>query len=152
MAAPRNRTGIQFAALRDGFDQRFEAVHDALEVAYYQFWRQGLPSAVTVGPRTYDVIVGVPTIVLGAAVPPTTTTFPGMSAKEFFDTLHGLIWQQYTVQFHQRNLAQPADQRIPTAKYDDITDNAGNVIGSRAAIAQAAIDAQKSAGIEFTVP
>lgn len=150
MAALRNRTGIQFAALRDGLDQKFEAVHDALETAYYQSWRQGLSHPVTIAGRTYDVLAGVPTIVLGQA-PPQTKTFPGIGAKEFFDRLHGLLWQHYTVRFHQLNLNQPPASRISTARYDDIVDDVGNVVGSKAAQAQAQIAAITLEGIELEI-
>jgi len=148
VAAVRNREGIQFAAFRDGFDQRFEAIHDALEEAYYNFWKRGSPQPVVIAGRTLDVVAGVPTLVTNQG-PPQTRTFPGLSAKDFFDRLHGLIWHHYQIKFHRRNMALPLGSRIPLAKYEEIRDEAGTVVERRSETAQARIDALNAEGIDL---
>ena len=93
-------------------------------------------------------MAGVPTLVTNQ-VPPQTRTFPALSAKEFFDRLHGLIWHHYQVRFHARNMALPAGSRIPIEKYDEIRDEAGTVIERRSQTAQARIDVLKTEGLDL---
>lgn len=150
MAATRNRENIQFAAFRDGFDQRFEAFHDALEEAYYQFWRQGLSHPITVAGRSLDVVAGIPTLITNK-VPPQTRTFAALSPKAFFDKLHGLLWHHYQVRFHARNMALPAGSRIPLEKYEEIRNETGTVIERRSETAQAKIGDLAAEGIDLDV-
>lgn len=144
MAAPRNRDGIQFAAIRDGFDQRFEAVHDALEVAYYQHWRQGEAHAMQIGDLIFNVVNGTPRI--RRVSTNNLRTFPSVTPKQFFDRLHARIWRMYTVQFHARVMALPDDQRPQAHKYD-VTE-----WQARADADQAELDADGAAGFDLEIP
>jgi len=140
----RNRTGIQFAAIRDGFDQRFEAVHDALSAAYYDFWRQGDAQAVTIGDLLFNVVGGTPRI--RRISTNNLRTFPSVTAKQFFDRLHARIHREYTVRFHQRVLDLPLAERPAAEKYDLTEQQA------RADAEQAELDADTAAGFDLEIP
>ena len=93
---PRNYDRVKHEALRRVIDDRFNQMHDDLEEAYYgprdgngRFvpgtgWRNGL-SSPWLG---FDVQVT-----------------PSLS-KVLFDRLHGMLWQFYTLVFHEENLKQ----------------------------------------------
>ena len=136
--ATRNRTGIQFASHRDGFDQTFEAVHDALSAAYYDNWKLGTAFPWTYKSNTYNVVNGTPRIRFQGGG---QQTFPGMTAKQFFDDLHGMLHAQYAIRFHAMIEALPEAQRPPPEKYD-MTDRA-----AKAAQAQLVIDDANGRGI-----
>lgn len=79
--AARNRTGIQYAALRAKLDDIFEDEHDALELAYYQFWRHGQSRPW----HGFDVRASV------------------AQSKAQFDRLHGGLFHLYTIALHKLN-------------------------------------------------
>ena len=123
MAAPLdNRGKCQFFGIRfgpEGLDDKFRAIADELEVAYYQFWRQGL-SKPFLG---FDVRAN-----------------PAQS-KTQFDLLHGLIWNLHLMVFHQLNLERPVAERAPVDKYDTTFNDLGQPIGSRVQDVRAVINA-----------
>lgn len=55
----------------------------------------------------------------------------GILTKERFDKLHGLIFLKRDIVFHQENLKQLEVDRIPEKEYNEIWDDAGNVIGKK---------------------
>ncbi len=89
--AQRNRAGIQFEKVRSGFDEKYEAVHDALSAAYY-------------GKKPFSW----------------NGTDYGVLDKATFDTLHALIFHHYDVDFNAHNLKLPASDRIPEAAYAEV--------------------------------
>lgn len=91
MATTRNRTGILDADLRADVDPIFEALHDALERAYYDHWRHGRSQPW----QGYDV----------QATPE--------ASKLLFDQLHGAIWHAHEVALADADDARPAGQRRP---------------------------------------
>ncbi len=133
MAQIRNFAGIQFEALRQRIDGAFNALHDALEEAYY-------------GERGAD----------GRWVPGTgwrngqskpwmgfdKTATPAAS-KALFDRLHSSLWTAYGLVFHEENLKQP--QPYARERYDTVRDDAGVVIGSRVETARASLRALRTA-------
>lgn len=160
MGQVRNKESIHNASLRAAVDPRFEAMHDALEAAYYGGWRQGLPSPVTVGNHTFDVVNGTPAIVQ-ANPPATSVSFAvgrdaGSTAREkakiFFDAVHGLLFWYYDLALHAENLSRPADQRIPSSEYDDMADEFGAVVDSRSAYSRRLLDALRARNPDLAFP
>ena len=102
MAATRNFDNVQFASLRANVDPPFNALHDELEEAYYQFWKLG-QSHPWLG---FDV----------QATP--------AESKALFDRLHGALWWAYDIKLNDANdaLAQPdrfdADRIDPVVNPD----------------------------------
>ena len=109
MGAPLdNQTTCQHAGIRfgaEGLDEKFRAIVDELEAAYYQFWRQGLSHPF--GPLD---------------VRPTSA-----QSKRQFDSLHGVLWDLYTHVFHVINQERPLDQRINEDRYRFERDGNGAV-------------------------
>lgn len=127
----RNMTNIQHQTIRAKIDAKFNDAHDRLSAAYYDgdvFTQRG---------RSWDFGS------LKAADP--------ANAKAVFDKLHSLIFQIRDVIFNQTNLALPKNQRIDVSKYDDIYDDSGVKIGSKAALAQTVISTLKAEGIELVI-
>lgn len=91
MATTRNRTGILDADLRADVDPIFEALHDALERAYYDHWRHGRSQPW----QGYDV----------QATP--------AASKQLFDQLHGAIWHEHEIALADADEARPVGQRRP---------------------------------------
>ena len=75
----------------------------------------------------------------------------GILTKEVFDKLHGLIFTMRDVKFHEENLKQPQNDRIPEEKYNEIKDKDGNVIGKKNDKAVQKITESKSEGLEINV-
>jgi len=75
----------------------------------------------------------------------------GILTKEQFDKLHGLIFLEREVDFHEENLKQPAKDKIPEAEYNDDIDRDGKVIGKKNEQAAARIAALKAEGIELGI-
>ena len=69
--------------------------------------------------------------------------------KEQFDKLHSLIFQKREVEFHSENLKRP--EKYDEAKYNDIKDKDGNVMGKKVAKAQEKIQELKNEGIELEI-
>jgi len=130
-ATERNLTGVQHATVRTKIDAKFNDVHDRLSAAYYD------GGVFTQGGKSWDFGA------LKAADP--------ASAKETFDKLHGLIFTIRDVAFNTTNLALPKKQQIPVEKYDNIMDESGTKIGSKAALAQTVINTLKAEGIELVI-
>ncbi len=130
-ATERNLTNVQHAKIRTKIDAKFNDVHDRLSAAYYD------GGVFTQGGKSWD---------FGAL----KTTDPA-SAKAVFDKLHGLIFTIRDVVFNQTNLALPKKQQIPVEQYDNITDESGVKIGSKAALAQTVIDLLRAEGIELVI-
>lgn len=91
MATTRNRTGILDADLRADVDPIFEALHDALERAYYDHWRHGRSQPW----QGYDV----------QATPE--------ASKLLFDRLHGAIFHHHEIALADADEARPAGRRRP---------------------------------------
>ena len=91
----RNFDRIQFASLRVKLDPVFNALHDELSVAYYQFWKLGLPQLWI----AYNV----------EATP--------AASLLFFNRLHGALFNFYTLAFHEVNQID-IDGGIPREQYD----------------------------------
>jgi hypothetical protein len=68
----------------------------------------------------------------------------GTLTKAQFDKLHGLLFWIRDVKFHEANFAQAITNRIPEEKYNDILDDAGNVINKKSTIAASLITDLKS--------
>lgn len=94
MATIRNRTGIADAEIRATVDPTFEALHDSLEVAYYQFWKHGRSQPW----QGYDV----------QATP--------AESKALFDQLHGLIFHHRELVLDAEDQKRPVGQRIPARR------------------------------------
>ena len=75
----------------------------------------------------------------------------GVLVKEQFDKLHGLIFLMRDVEFHQKNLEQPADERIPESEYNDIFDRDGKVIDKKDLESLKRITDLKLEGFELTI-
>lgn len=90
MATVRNRNTPD-AELRAGVDPIFEALHDALERAYYDHWRHGRSQPW----QGYDV----------QATP--------AESKQLFDQLHGAIWHEHEIALADADEARPVGQRRP---------------------------------------
>ena len=73
----------------------------------------------------------------------------GVLTKEQFDKLHSLIFQKREVEFHDENLKRP--EKYDEAKYNDIKDKDGNVIGKKVDKAQEKIQELKNEGIELEI-
>lgn len=73
----------------------------------------------------------------------------GVLTKEQFDKLHSLIFQKREVEFHSENLKRP--EKYDEAKYNDIKDKDGNVIGKKVDKAQEKIQELKNEGIELEI-
>ena len=76
----RNYEGVEHAMIKIEIDPIFNALHDALETAYYECWRKG-EDADFLGYR-----------------------YPGNSkaAKDLFDEIHGAIWHLYEIALAER--------------------------------------------------
>lgn len=94
MSATRNREGIADAEIRAQVDPTFEALHDALETAYYKFWRQGRSQPW----QGYDV----------QATP--------AQSKALFDDLHGAIFHAREVALDVADQQRPVNERIRAAR------------------------------------
>lgn len=73
----------------------------------------------------------------------------GILNKEQFDKLHGLIFWKLEIAFHQANLAQPAEDRIPEKEYNEIFDKDGVVIGKKTDQTLIKIAALEAEGFEL---
>lgn len=122
MATERNYDGIQFEVLRRAVDPKFNEVHDALTAAY----RQGKPFSW----RGRDF---------------------GVLDKVAFDKLHGLIFHLRDVAFHEANLALPEKERIPAASYDEVYDEAGNVVARCHDLSAAWVATRRAEGLELAI-
>lgn len=148
----RNFEHVQFAGPRTEiiagkpFDQHFNELHDALEIAYY-----GVPIPES-NPVSRD---------------PNTGWRNGFSAdwhghdkqatpeesKALFDKLHGLIFQHRDVLFHALNEKKPLAKRVKREKYDaQEVDENGAVTVWKSEFARLSIDALKLAGVEIPQP
>lgn len=75
----------------------------------------------------------------------------GILDKATFDKLHGLIFLQREVKFHEENLKLSAGEKIPESKYNDILDKDGAVIGKANEKAVQDVATLKAEGIELTI-
>ena len=103
----RNRDNIQFAGLRKKVDPKFETLHDTLSAAYYDHWKYGNSMPW----QSYDV-----------------QSTPEES-KALFDKLHGLIFHERQVEFHNENLKTSVKDQISEDEYNIIKDKDGNILG-----------------------
>lgn len=87
-----NYVGIADEAIRRVVDPPYTNLARTLDVAYYQFWRQG-QSAPWHG---YDVIPGDP-----------------VATKAQFDKLGGLIWHEYAIALDEADQLLDPEDRIP---------------------------------------
>lgn len=139
----RNWSGIQFEKLRrkvvkDGktLDEIFNDLHDKLSDCYYNYWKKGLSKPFL---GKFDVIF-------------TDGKFDPDKTKKLFDKLHGLIFLIRDVKFHEENLKQAIEERIPEEKYNYIHDEAGNVVDKFSDRAARIIQKLKNEGIEIPDP
>jgi len=75
----------------------------------------------------------------------------GILTKQQFDKLHGLIFLQRDVVFHQENLKKPKKDQISEQQYNEISDEQGTVIAKKSEQAIAKIAELKAEGIELEV-
>jgi len=133
MGAPiDNRATCQFASLRfgaEGLDDKFRSVVDELEVAYYQFWKQGLA-------KPFEMFDMLPT--------------PEQS-KDQFDMIHGLIWNFYTIAFHLLNMDQPPPKRISEERYRYLRDGDGTLLVDQVLTAAQWIDLPRHALVKSRI-
>lgn len=119
----RNWKGIQFEKLRRKVDPLFNEAHDVLSKAYYE---------------------GKPFIWKGKDW--------GILNKELFDKLHGLIFELRMVGFHQANMKQTSQERIPEEKYNYLYDGeTGNITGKKSDEAAQFIARLKAEDIELEI-
>ena len=126
----RNMSGIQHEFLRKKVDNKFNIVHDDLSDCYYNFWKEGKSKEFKVGLNTFNKM-----------------NTPEES-KQLFDKLHGLIFHEYKVKFHEENLKQDAKDKISEDKY-----NAQDSSTYKTPVedSQAVIDSMKTQGIELGI-
>lgn len=94
----RNWKGIPFEQLRRKVDVKFNAAHDALTDAYYNYWRHGLSKPW----RGFDV----------QATPE--------DSKALFEKLHGLIFHLREVALYEENMRQPTPDKRLKVRHDFI--------------------------------
>jgi hypothetical protein len=75
----------------------------------------------------------------------------GILTKEQFDKLHGLIFDLRDVAFDEENQKLPEDQKISEDKYNDVKDEAGNIVGKKTAEAKQRIARLKNEGLEIEI-
>ena len=75
----------------------------------------------------------------------------GILDKATFDKLHGLIFLEREIEFHTENLKQPAKDKIPEEKYNEVTDREGVVIEKRDEKTKEQIAKLKSEGLELKI-
>lgn len=75
----------------------------------------------------------------------------GVLDKETFDKLHGLIFLERDIEFHEENLKQPAKDRIPEEKYNEERDQDGTIIVKKNEQAAAKIAELKTKGIVLEI-
>ena len=92
----RNYDNIQFADIRATIEQPFNNLHDELTNCYYKYWKNGLSKPF----KGYDVQATLE------------------ASKALFEELHGLIFHELSVAFHEYNKQLPKDKQIPEAAYD----------------------------------
>lgn len=73
----------------------------------------------------------------------------GILTKEQFDKLHGLIFLKLELVFHQANLNQPSEDRMPEEKYNEIRNKEGEVVGKWSDQALEKIAELKAEGFEL---
>jgi len=122
IAPKRNWEGIQHEKLRRKVDLKFNNAHDALSKAFYE------EKKFTWKGHNWGVL-----------------------DKELFDKLHGLIFQLRMVGFHQKNMEEPIEERIPEKEYNDLVDDDGKIIGKKSDDAAEIIAKLKAEGIELEV-
>lgn len=116
--AIRNYDNIQFAHLRRAVDPSYGEFHDQLSAAYYDggafrhIWLKqwGYPMEIDFG-------------ALKVSNP--------VEAKALFDEIHSLQEWERQKKFHEENMKQPENERIPEEKYNIIYDESGNVAGKK---------------------
>lgn len=116
MANLRNRTGIADAEIRALVDPTFEALHDSLEVAYYQHWKHGRSHPW----QGHDV----------QATP--------AESKALFDQLHGLIFHHRELALDTEDQKRPLAQRIPARRRIGSDGKAKTTVATEAIAAAAA--------------
>lgn len=129
----RNFDNVQFAKLRAQIDGQFNDLHDQLSDCYYNYWKEGKSKPFVRGVNSYDVQAS------------------SEESKALFEKLHGLIFMQREIKFHEENLKQPAKDIIPEEKYNDILDETGQLIGKKNTETIAQINQLKSEGIELSI-
>lgn len=129
----RNFNNVQFADLREQIDDQFNDLHDQLSDCYYNYWQDGKSKPFISGGKSYDV----------QATPD--------ESRVLFDKLHGLIFMHQEVRFHEENLKQPAENRIPEEKYNNILDETGQVVGKKNTETIEQINQLKKEGLELTI-
>jgi hypothetical protein len=118
----RNFQGVQFERIRARFDLLFARIHDALEVAYYQHWRQELAHRVTITKpdgstaqwlgNTRRTMPAALWTWLGRSGGAQDTPITAAEAKRLFDLLHGVLWHLHSLFLAQQNgrETEPYDQ------------------------------------------
>ena len=75
----------------------------------------------------------------------------GVLNKETFDKLHGLIFLQREVEFHEENLKQPEKDQYDEEKYNIEKDKDGNIIKNKYNDTKTKIEVLKDDGIELII-
>ena len=125
----RNFENVQFGELRKKIDVKFNQIADELSIAYYCYWIYGQSKPF----QKYDVLMTLD------------------ENKAQFNELHGLIWDIYTVQFHEENLKQVLAKRIPEEKYNFKYDEQESFVGRKSDDALQKIQDFKDKGIEIQI-
>lgn len=112
---------IEFDSLRKDIDPPFLALVESLDVAYYQFWKKGLPQLW----HGFDV-----------------QATPALS-KALFDRLHGAIWNAHELAIRDEN--EKRGFPYPVDKVDPL-DETGAVRRSRQT--EARLRVARAAGID----
>lgn len=116
-----NYDGIQYESLRKAIDWRYTQAHDTLSEAYYE-------------QKTF-VWQGIDY---------------GIITKDQFDKTQALIWAKYEILFHEENIKQLPEDRIPLNEYEEVKecalDGECTVVGSRSEKAQERINQLKNEG------
>ena len=124
----RNFNRVQHEKLRKNIDSKYNILHDELSDCYYNYWKKGLSKPF----QQYDK---------GNTLE---------ESKQIFDKLHGLIFQQRMVKFHEENLKQTLEDRIPEAEYNYFYDKKGTITGKKNEVSQQKIDALEILGFSIT--
>jgi hypothetical protein len=158
MTHQRNFDRIEHEYLRRKIDERFNRVHDKLEDAYYNFWKKGQSKRFVArrDPNTrhallvFDIRPNNPEFMAKATWDGSNWNPTPINAtpKEVFDKLHGMIWNKYAVKFHQANMVEALENRVPENEYNDVNEQ-GEVVAYRHEQAQAAIQNLEAQGFEL---
>ena len=139
----RNYDGVRFDELRRLMDDRFHGLHDELEEAY---WGNRDSNGRWIPGTGWRNGISKPWLGLDLQATPE-------DSRIYFDLLHGMLWQFYTVVFHEENLKRPtpypAEKYDLKAEIDDKGDPTGNTISYVAKVKAALLVRKANKPTEF---